>query len=239
VAVLREIDPALVRDYMASFYGYGHLGAEYWFIGLEEGGVGRIEEFEARLAAWSELGKPPLADIRAFHHKLGGVSWFAGNAPLQRTWRALIRTRYAAKMLPLDATEARRYQAHDLAGSTGDIALLELLPLPARGRKSDEPWFYGSIALPELLSRKSYVTAIREQRRKKLVELIDAYAPAAVVTYGEREEWRRHLNADTPLNSKAWKGRRGATVIVCTTHPEGARSNAHWDEIGHALQTCS
>jgi hypothetical protein len=230
-----SLDPTLVRDYIASFYGYGHFGADYWFIGLEEGGVSRIEEFEARLDAWGDLGKPALADIRAFHQKLGGTDWFTDDAPLQRTWRALIRTRYAAKSLPMGREDARRYQVQDLASETGDVALLELLPLPARGRNPDEPWFYGSIALPELTSRASYVEAVRETRRKKLIALIDEHAPVAVITYGERDEWRRHLNADRPLNAKAWIGSRGKTVLVCTTHPEGARSDAHWDEIGRAI----
>ncbi|MBV9070105.1 MAG: hypothetical protein JO093_07605 [Acidobacteria bacterium] len=61
------IEPQLVRDFMAGFYGYGHVGANYWFIGLEEGAIADLAEFEfvcthhpegARSNAhWDEIGR--------------------------------------------------------------------------------------------------------------------------------------------------------------------------------------
>jgi len=227
------IDPQLVRDFMAGFYGYGHVGANYWFIGLEEGAIADLAEFERRLHAWDSLGRQQLADIRAFHRQLEGRDWFSARTPLQRTWRPLIRTRFASEDVPFDTAELRRYQAADLASGSGDTALLELRPLPSR-KKSD--WIYGSLDVPELRTRERYETIVTSRRRQRIVSLIDECHPRVVVTYGDVHPWRRALEAHTTLNGKAWTVRRGATTIVCTHHPEGARSNAHWDEIGRSIR---
>ncbi|HSP14477.1 MAG TPA: hypothetical protein VLV78_06980 [Thermoanaerobaculia bacterium] len=225
----------LVRAYMHTFFGYGHVRAKYWFIGLEEGGVSTLEEFERRVRVWSKLGQPPLADIREFHQSIEADHWFRPGAPLERTWRPLIRTRYAAEKKPADTAELKRFQGHDLASTSGDMALLELLPLPSPGRAADEPWIYSALPLPELASRDRYLRAITNLRRDALINLIDRHAPVAVVTYGQMSDWQKWLNATRRLNDKAWTTRRGSTIVVCTHHPEGARSNAHWDEIGRYI----
>jgi len=66
------IDQQVLSDFMDGFYGYGHLGAKYWFIGLEEGAIAELAEFERRLKAWDSLDRRQLADIRLFHRQLGG-----------------------------------------------------------------------------------------------------------------------------------------------------------------------
>ncbi len=226
------IDPQLVRDFMSGFYGYGNLGAKYWFIGLEEGAIADIGEFERRLHAWIAMGRPPLADIRTFHRMLCGRDWFHASPPLQRTWRPLIRTHYVAEGKPFTTAELKRYQAEDLASTSGDTALIELLPLPAR-KTSD--WIYGEIGLSELRSRERYAITMTAGRREAIIRLIDTYQPKADVTYGDVVGWRHSLSAAEVLNAKAWTTHRGNTLIVCTHHPEGARANEHWDEIGRYI----
>lgn len=56
-----------LRQFMQTFYGYGNLDGRFWFIGMEEGGGNSLEEMQARLKAWKQLGKPELADLRDFH----------------------------------------------------------------------------------------------------------------------------------------------------------------------------
>ena len=34
------LDDKLLESYMKTFFGYGNLHADYWFIGMEEGGGG-------------------------------------------------------------------------------------------------------------------------------------------------------------------------------------------------------
>ncbi|MEA2238529.1 MAG: hypothetical protein QOC81_3253 [Thermoanaerobaculia bacterium] len=227
------IDPQRVRDFMTGFFGYGHLGAKYWFVGLEEGAMADLEEFERRLLAWDAAGRQCLVDIRQFHRQLGGRDWFSGPIPLQRTWRPLIRTRYAAEGVPFDAAELKKYQSVDLASAQGDTALLELRPLPAR-KTTD--WIYGSLDLPELRTREHYEAVTTPRRRDQIIKLIDTFQPRAVVTYGDAASWRQTLAANTSINAKAWAGRKQNTIVVCTHHPEGARSNAHWDEIGQFIR---
>jgi hypothetical protein len=43
------LEPELLQDFICGFYGYGNLGAKYWFIGLEEGGGTSIDEIQHRL----------------------------------------------------------------------------------------------------------------------------------------------------------------------------------------------
>jgi hypothetical protein len=111
------IDPQLVRDFIDGFYGYGHFGAKYWFVGLEEGAIADLDEFERRLNAWSSLGRQQLTDIRPFHRQLGGRDWFSGPTPLQRTWRPLMRTRYFAQGIPFGNAALKNYQLLDLAST--------------------------------------------------------------------------------------------------------------------------
>ncbi len=42
------IEPQLVRDFIDGFYGYGHLGAKYWFVGIEEGGIADLDTLQKR-----------------------------------------------------------------------------------------------------------------------------------------------------------------------------------------------
>jgi hypothetical protein len=111
--------------------------------------------------------------------------------------------------------------------------LLELLPLPAR-RKSD--WIYGKLGIPELQTRERYETTMTHGRRDRIIKLIDEHQPKAVVTYGDANEWRHQLDANDSINGKASATRRGRTIIICTHHPEGARSNRHWDDIGRYIE---
>jgi len=229
------IDPDLLRPYIDRFFGYGSLAAEYWFVGLEEGGTGHPNRLAKRVETWDRRGRPAVMEIREPLRDLGGISWFSEKSGLQRTWRPLIRTRFAAERLPVDTETARRYQIDELASETGDVALLELLPLPARGRSAAEPWSYDSVPLPQLSSRAEYAAAFTEPRRSHLLELISVHRPVAVVTYGDAPSWRKAFGANEPLNTKAWSGTYGDTIIVCTHHPEAARANAHWDQIGHFI----
>ncbi|HEX9161448.1 MAG TPA: hypothetical protein VF980_07035 [Thermoanaerobaculia bacterium] len=226
-----------MRAYLRTFFGYGQLRARYWFIGLEEGGVRTLDEFLTRLDAWSRCGQPELVDLASFHHQIGVDEWFRDPVPLQRTWRALMRARFAAEGVENVSTEQlRRFQARQLGSSSGDTALLELLPLPARGRAPDEPWIYQPLGIADLASRERYIAAYTDLRRDALTKMVRNYQPRAVVTYGDVQRWRTRLGADTSLNAKAWTTTVGATVIVCSPHPEGARANAHWDEIGRYIR---
>jgi hypothetical protein len=92
------------------------------------------------------------------------------------------------------------------------------------------------VSLPELRTREQYAAAVTPMRRREIVKLIDTHGPRAVITYGDAFAWRQTFDAHTPVNEKAWTAQRERTTIVCTHHPEAARSNAHWDEIGRFIR---
>ena len=229
------IDRKLLTEYIDRFFGYGNLEAKYWFVGLEEGGDDDPASVQKRLELWNASGRPAVIDLQRMMRALDGIDWFGLHAPLQRTWRALIRARFAAQGQRPALDEIKRYQREVLGRSEGDTALLELLPLPARGRRPDELWPYAVLGIPSLASRNEYRTEYEERRRKGLLELIDANRPRAVVTYGDARAWRDRLSVHEPVNAKAWVGQRGRTVIICTHHPEAARANAHWQLIGETI----
>jgi hypothetical protein len=37
-----QFDHTLLTDYINGFWGYGTFSADYWFVGMEEGGGGTI-----------------------------------------------------------------------------------------------------------------------------------------------------------------------------------------------------
>lgn len=230
------IERELLLDYVSRFFGYGTLTAKYWFVGLEEGGDDDLGLLEKRLTVWNDNGRPAVIDLQTMMRKLGDDDWFGPQARLQRTWRALIRTRFAAEGEQPSLADIKSYQRESLARADGDTALLELLPLPARSRRSGEPWPYAGLGIPSLATREDYRSAFEKVRRRRLVGLIEAKHPRVVITYGDVQAWRDCLGAHDPLNSKAWTGQCGTTTIMCTHHPEGARANAHWSFLGQALK---
>lgn len=90
-----QLDSKLLATFTTTFFGYGNLAADWWFVGMEEGGGHSDDEISARLAAWRELGATPTVDIVDFGRRAGideHLQWFEGDRPpLQSTWRQLIR----------------------------------------------------------------------------------------------------------------------------------------------------
>ena len=72
------LDELLLDDFMRSFFGYGSYQADYWFVGLEEGGGNSIEEVMSRLEIWNYQERQELEDVRIYHEALrdvGSYQW--------------------------------------------------------------------------------------------------------------------------------------------------------------------
>lgn len=190
------LEPELLKDFIRGFYGYGNLGAKYWFIGLEEGGGTSIDEIQHRLETWDALGRPSLADLDEFHRRAGITLWSAPRPPLQSTWKQLIRVILAAEGRPSESEAVRTYQRNLLGRLNGESALIELMPLPS---PSTAQWLYGTAGLEMIRDRASYSAAILSQRIAAIRELIAAHQPRIVVFYGlsRRDVWSSI--ADGPL----------------------------------------
>ena len=60
-----------LEKFTQSFYGYGNINSDIWFIGHEEGSKqNSINELDARVKTWKKLGKKTLCDCREFHLEL-------------------------------------------------------------------------------------------------------------------------------------------------------------------------
>lgn len=178
------LDDILLAQYMDSFFGYGNTKARLWFVGMEEGGGGTIEEVASRLEAWDQRGRPMVDDVAGFHRAIGQQRWFEPGARTQNTWRQLIRATLLAEDLPVDLEAIREYQVLRFARLDGNIASLELLPLPSTSTKAKH-WRYAEwSALEMLATRDGYRQHFLPSRIARLKALIAQKRPTAVVFYG-------------------------------------------------------
>lgn len=228
--------PDLLEPYIRSFYGYGSLKSNLWFVGLEEGGGQCRKEILRRLRRWEDLGKNETEDIAEFHAALEGANWFEPGSKIQSTWRQLIRAFLMAKTgRPPSDRQILTYQT-DRLGRTAkrETALLELMPLPSRSVRS---WIYSEADLPELRSRKTYVGSFRELRVERLRSMIKKEKPNCVVFYGARRSWPALLGVDVHSEGHFDVARTHETLLTFIAHPMsfGARTE-HFLHIGSYIR---
>ena len=183
-------DDRLLAAFMGNFYGYGNYQGPYWFIGMEEGGGDSFAEVSKRLAIWDQRGRGELEDVVDYHLALGIDYPFVDHPKLQPTWAKLIRVLLSMEGQPPTKDEVRRFQQSSWARSSGNVCLMELLPLPS---PSTSHWLYGQHSkLPALADRASYREHWSPLRVQALRQRIAAYKPRVVVFYGfsYSEYWR-------------------------------------------------
>lgn len=127
----QPFDDQLLHTFMHGFYGYGNYQADYWFVGMEEGGGDTVQEINQRLTVWDQRGRREVEDVAEYHLALGIIHPFVEKAKLQPTWAKLIRVLLSIEGLSPTKEEVRRYQQQQWARSNGNVCLLELLPLPS------------------------------------------------------------------------------------------------------------
>jgi len=184
------LDRRLLHAFMHTFFGYGNLGAELWFVGMEEAGGKTEAEVKGRLEAWGSRGRREIEDAAGFHQAAGMGNLFYGNGPVQATWKGLIRTIFAIQDRNDTNEQMRSFQNYDLGRIPGCAAFLELLPLPS---PKSGVWYYGEgegeplhswTTIQYLQSRPDYEANIRPYRCARLRQLIEFHSPKAVVFYG-------------------------------------------------------
>jgi hypothetical protein len=155
-------------------FGYGRWEAPYWFIGLEEGMSGTLED---RVKAWQKLGKEGLSDCKKFHHEIKVDKYHIDFPPLAPTWRVLMLILLTYLGRGSSEKELKSYQSDQLGMANGETALLELFGLPAKtieeGLKQKGQHF-----------SKNLVDDIHHRRLLKIHERIREHAPQLVVMYG-------------------------------------------------------
>src|SRR5580698_6302946 len=177
------LNPSVLKNYVATFFGYGQWNAPIWFVGIEEAGGMTERELEQRLAVWASRGKNELEDAPTFYPASGNHSWHGEHATGQATWKQLIRLLLVASGECDDNKAVTDYQRTKLGSSTNDTCLAELLPLPSPDTAT---WYYREWSeLPWLQTRTAFEQKILCQRIWLLRQRIDRHHPRAVIFYGD------------------------------------------------------
>lgn len=237
---MQKFNDDLLSDYIEGFWGYGAKNADYWFVGMEEGGGDSFDEISQRIIQWDKRGRKPLEDLYEYHMDINVPMWFQKNARLQPTWKKLIRVLLSAKGEFSDTELVRSYQIERLGRSDGEVCLLELLPLPS---PTTNHWLYNKHSdIPNLSSRVIYTQKIGANRARKITKLIIEHQPKFVMFYGigYLDWWRKvaqtELTSKTLHNKTAYFGKLKNTVIVASQHPVATGvSLDYFHEIGQQL----
>jgi hypothetical protein len=210
--------------------GYGTWEAPYWFIGLEEGMSGTLED---RIKAWQKHGRQTgLSDCKKFHEEIKVYKHHQNSPPLESTWRVLILILLTYLGRKNDEGELKNYQCSQLGMENGETALLELFGLPAKNieeKLRQKGQHFG----------KELIKDIHHKRLLAIHEEIRHHKPSLVVMYGttRKEEFGRLAGKQI----EAWNiVQRGATLMTLVPHPTSwGVKNDEWIEHAKKLRACS
>jgi hypothetical protein len=222
------------RERLLEFLGFGNPQAEAVFIGMEEG-LTVPPPLEEQLVIRS--GFAPFMDLHesAKEHPERFLS--GERPPIQPTWNPIIRVLLALEgNLAPTPDEIRAYQRDRLGRATERGALLEFLPLPAKGLRE---WPYGEI-FPEFPTREVYREIIDAERIRRLKKHLE-YGPRLIVAYGAGY-WASYKKLFEP--TVPWRAHDpfetvdvGPTRVILTPHFTSRQMNDQRDTlIGLALR---
>lgn len=234
----------LLSEFMGTFFGYGDLSADIWFIGMEEGGGGSVEDINTRLNAWDARGRRSIEDLAEYHHAIGAGDMFEGQPPaLQRTWVKLLRALFVFNQGSCNNFEMKLFQRDQLGRLGSGTCLLELMPLPAPSIAS--AWLYGELSeSPELQTRQAYFAAISPKRKSTLAALIRKHRPRNVVFYGKSyfQEWNEIAGEHLVFlkNTTFSEAQDAGTNYFIAKHPIARGTcNEDWDKLGGRMRSAS
>lgn len=234
------LDDELLNCYMGRFFGYGNVSAKLWFIGMEEGGGGSVEEIGSRLSAWDVRGRKAVEDIAEYHLHFGLNKFFTGEKPpTQRTWAKLIRATIVGNGETPEVYAVRDYQKCNWGRLLGETCLLELLPLPSPGISA---WHYGNISeLSFLSTRKKYKEYMVGSRMRAIKSMIQRHNPRVVVFYGKtyQKYWNEIAGPEVEWLSSDWGSKGGGSQVgyFLVNHPSSrGASNALFNRLGLELR---
>ncbi|WP_427161592.1 hypothetical protein ACQFX9_08560 [Aliinostoc sp. HNIBRCY26] len=236
-----RFDDQLLEKRIETFYGYGNYQGKYWFIGMEEAG-GDFKDVNHRINIWVNRGKKEIDDVAEYHIDMGWPEGFQKGAPIQPTWKGLIRTVLSAEGNEnITRENIREYQISQLGRENKATCLLELFPLPS---PSLYHWIYGQYShIAYLKDRRTYEEYYLDMRINHIANRIREYQPQGVVFYGKLYEysWRKITQQITNVEfTSTPEGfslcRDSQTVFVIAKHPVAfGVTNEYFSQIGKAI----
>jgi len=244
------LDRVLLEKRLENFWGLGRFEADYWFVGMEEGGGNSEAEVAKRLNVWSDLGCTPLVDNYQYHLGVEGHDFdrfFEGNIRQQATWAKLIRTMLVINnpnndYLPQDIKD---FQSKKWGRSDSENCVVEIFPLPS---PSSVQWRYDEWTdIPILRSRESYKSALRGPRIQSLKQKIQKYKPKLVLMYGMNPEYLdiwsdvAGIRFNQTTRTMIYRDKfiysviKEDTLFVITFQPNAVWANAYWEGVGKEI----
>ena len=210
---------------LESFIGYGSLKADYWFLGMEEGGGGD-ENIRAR------LNFKQIEDCKKAHEILGITKYHEGTRVIQRTWRGMCYSMLKLNHQNVTTEMIRDYQSQYLGRANGNTLVCELMPIP---KPKISTWNYHDL-IPQYKSRKEYYNAVKPNRIKLIKEPYNQYSPKVIIAYG-KSYWNDYkkifdtVKFETIKNKPFAVGTSGSTRIILTHHFVSKTMNYQLDNL--------
>lgn len=202
---------------LLGFLGYGNPAGRFWFLGIEERGVGDPEtlwrELHVRAAEFQ-----PIEDLKRAqeHPAFGGGFSVSQHVP---TWAIMSKIVLRLSSGDLDWSSRERvshYQAKHLGRTDCETFLADLLPLPTRDVND---WPY-----PTLFDNKElYRSKVLPRRFESFRTLLQQHSPDYVFCYGKSywDEYRMifpGVSEYEPVAAGAVQvGRTGSGTLVVLT----------------------
>lgn len=251
----------LLNKYIESFYGFGSYNAKYWFIGMEPGSTDPLGQLKKRLNAWKKAKCPDLhSDIKQYHEDICEPESFQGDPKngkpnIQRTWGALIRTVLAIENPNQDLGDKaiiRAYQKDKLARRDGNECLLELFPMPCKGKNDWQYQGWGETRkIKDLLQCKEhYRNMIKGHRIKCLQKMINERksTAGAVIFYGlgyfnywcqvmgpTKDKFKLEPYDNNSPHRHSFYAKKNSTVFAVMKHPS-RMPNRYFEEVGEKIR---
>ena len=174
-----------LKQYIEHFYGYGNLNSSSWFIGLEEGGEGTVDDLLKRVSIWNSYRTTTVC-LKEFHEKLGIDSHFREAPKLQPYWAKIIKILLTIEGKDSTEENTRNYQREYLGRLNSNHALLELGAIPCKNIKN---WGYSNIEYEILASKEKYLNFVLNNRNKTLKSLIEKHKPKNIFFMGKSADY--------------------------------------------------
>lgn len=204
---------------MEVFYGYGNLSSPHWFIGIEEGGSGTLEDLSKRINIWKNSRETCLC-VNDFHKKIDQEEYFEGKIKHQLVWSMIIKVLKAINDELISPETIKEFQKEHLGRKDSNHAMLELRPLSC---KSMNKWEYSKLDCPILATKKNYLEYIGGKRVDGLRSLLMLHRPRNVFFYSRSidnvVQWLEISKAEFQEREGFLFGQKDQTNFFIIDHP--------------------
>jgi len=231
------ISKELIEDRINNFWGYGNLKSRFWFVSMEEGTNGNLDELKNRFL--KTKGKSVLDCKNDMLDVPEHIKFYSGiNPPLQSTISKLIRV--LLNIIDdgnINTEDIRKFQRDEFGRLNGNHCSLEFMPLPV---PKTDMWIYDCVDINYLSDRDSYNQAIMMKRIKLFSNLINKYKPEIVIFYSLKyfDKWKMITDSNyKSIGNRIWISENTKTKFFIIPHPQTfGLKNKDWDNYGKIIK---